>query len=575
MSGTAFEPIRVPDHVWHTHEAELRARDIGAMFRLAKQYAGASQNRIAAATGVPQSRVNALMNNRGGPVSNISVLERIADGLNLPDTARLDLGLAPRRRERFLRAESAPAGAATSGGSTTDHEAAERTQVRALLAHAAEITMGVPEPGADRGRPDDARTDTPLPSRMGRGDVEPVLGSAARPWEPASPADSADEPGQLGPPPFRPISNRNPPGPIRSAPNDPEFPSGGFPPPPTQDDLERAVAQEARHSARFTHSIARSSIESIALEQISADIRHLARSFISAPLTDLFCDIRDLWREVTAAVACNKYPNQLRDLYLAGSRLSALMAHICLDLGDYSSADTHARATWLSADLAGHAQMQAWSRALQSLVAYWDERYDDAVNTAEDGLRHTRDGTVVVRLHGLQARAHARSGNPAAALAALEAADAARGRIRCPDELAGLFTFPEAKQAAYAGTTFLTLDRPDLVRHGITESERALALYQESAPADQSVGDILAARLDLVTAHVAGESLDGAETELTPVLTTPASQRTASIIRRSLAISNELARPQYSGSSQAKRLREEIASFVAEGGRLMVAESTA
>jgi hypothetical protein len=71
MGGSAYEPIRLPDRVWHEHQADLQARDIGALFRLAKRYAGASQSRIAALTGVPQSRVNALMNNRGGPVGNI------------------------------------------------------------------------------------------------------------------------------------------------------------------------------------------------------------------------------------------------------------------------------------------------------------------------------------------------------------------------------------------------------------------------------------------------------------------------------------------------------------------------
>lgn len=94
--GSAWDPIRVPDRVWREQEAVLRARDVGGLFRLAKRYAGASQHRIAAATGVPQSRVNALMNNRGGPVASIEVLERVADGLNLPDHARVALGLAPR-----------------------------------------------------------------------------------------------------------------------------------------------------------------------------------------------------------------------------------------------------------------------------------------------------------------------------------------------------------------------------------------------------------------------------------------------------------------------------------------------
>jgi transcriptional regulator with XRE-family HTH domain len=95
--GTALEPIHVPDHVWYDHETELGDRDVGALFRLARRYAGASQHRIAAATGVPQSRVNRLINNRCGPVTRIDVLERIADGLNLPGRARGLMGLADRQ----------------------------------------------------------------------------------------------------------------------------------------------------------------------------------------------------------------------------------------------------------------------------------------------------------------------------------------------------------------------------------------------------------------------------------------------------------------------------------------------
>jgi transcriptional regulator with XRE-family HTH domain len=95
--GSAFDPIHLPDHVWRDHEDELQARDVGALFRLAKRHAGASQHRIATATGVPQSRVNALMNNRCGPVASIDVLRRVADGLNVPDQARALPGLAARQ----------------------------------------------------------------------------------------------------------------------------------------------------------------------------------------------------------------------------------------------------------------------------------------------------------------------------------------------------------------------------------------------------------------------------------------------------------------------------------------------
>ncbi|MFE7277929.1 helix-turn-helix domain-containing protein [Streptomyces sp. NPDC057623] len=99
--GTALEPIQLPDWAWERAEVRqsLRARDIGAVFRHAQQYAGASQARIATATGMTQARVSEIMSGRR-EVSRLDVYERIADGLHMPDDARHLLGLAAGRERR-------------------------------------------------------------------------------------------------------------------------------------------------------------------------------------------------------------------------------------------------------------------------------------------------------------------------------------------------------------------------------------------------------------------------------------------------------------------------------------------
>ncbi|MEU6507792.1 helix-turn-helix transcriptional regulator [Streptomyces sp. NPDC046942] len=98
---TALEPIELPDWAWERAEVRqaLRARDIGAVFRYAQQYAGASQARIATAAGMTQARVNEIINGRR-EVSRLDVYERIADGLHMPDDARHLLGLAASREKR-------------------------------------------------------------------------------------------------------------------------------------------------------------------------------------------------------------------------------------------------------------------------------------------------------------------------------------------------------------------------------------------------------------------------------------------------------------------------------------------
>ncbi|MGW1503764.1 helix-turn-helix domain-containing protein [Streptomyces mirabilis] len=97
----ALEPIELPDWAWERAEVRqaLRARDMGAVFRQVQQYAGASQSRIAMATGMTQARVNEIINRRR-EVSRLDVYERIADGLHMPDDARHLLGLAASREKR-------------------------------------------------------------------------------------------------------------------------------------------------------------------------------------------------------------------------------------------------------------------------------------------------------------------------------------------------------------------------------------------------------------------------------------------------------------------------------------------
>src|SRR5262249_35861727 len=97
MPGRLTDLIEIPDAFWARPDtvAALRCRDIGRLFRLLSQYVGASQTRLAIAMDTTQPKVSGIM--RGiARVETLDVLERIADGLNMPGQARMALGLAPR-----------------------------------------------------------------------------------------------------------------------------------------------------------------------------------------------------------------------------------------------------------------------------------------------------------------------------------------------------------------------------------------------------------------------------------------------------------------------------------------------
>ena len=97
MPGRADDLIQIPASLWERPEviAALRNRDIGRFFALVRQYAGASQTQIGIACVLPQGKVSDII--RGvQQVEKLEVFERIANGLGLPDPARISLGLAPR-----------------------------------------------------------------------------------------------------------------------------------------------------------------------------------------------------------------------------------------------------------------------------------------------------------------------------------------------------------------------------------------------------------------------------------------------------------------------------------------------
>lgn len=98
MPGRASDPLLIPDSLWRRPQmiAALNKRDVRSVFQLVRQYAGASQTQIAIACGMSQGKVSETMKEGGRQIVALEVFERIADGFQMPDEARMTLGLAPR-----------------------------------------------------------------------------------------------------------------------------------------------------------------------------------------------------------------------------------------------------------------------------------------------------------------------------------------------------------------------------------------------------------------------------------------------------------------------------------------------
>ena len=89
-------PVEIPVSAWRRPELcqALAARNMADLLRLIQRHGGVSQARLAGATRIGQGRLNEIINGRR-QVAGLDVFERIADGLTMPDEARVLMGLAP------------------------------------------------------------------------------------------------------------------------------------------------------------------------------------------------------------------------------------------------------------------------------------------------------------------------------------------------------------------------------------------------------------------------------------------------------------------------------------------------
>ncbi|WP_432114681.1 XRE family transcriptional regulator [Streptomyces sp. S1] len=370
-----------------------------------------------------------------------------------------------------------------------------------------------------------------------------MLGLARRSWEtPPSPTVTPREPAEVLPPSaIEPLA-------------------AGL---PGADEGARSPAADTEISARLARHVAETNVNTLVLEQFDADVERLARDFVSRPLPLLIPEIRTARGAVFRLLEGRQHPSQTRHLYVVAGWLSGLAAHVSLDLGDRSGAATHARTVVQCAEVSEHSSLRAWARSFQSLAAYWAGDYRRAGDLAQAGHSEGRGpgaGTIKARLLSLEARARAAEGDGRSALRVLALAHEARSAAGT-DELPGVFSFPEAKQWAYAGTTLLAVGGDEHTRHAISASHRAVELYHAGPEADRSPGDLQAAHLDLATAYLASGEVERAGAKLSEVFTAEvftAEVFTASITIRLRNLAALLGSEPYRGARSAVDLRAHI-----------------
>lgn len=324
--------------------------------------------------------------------------------------------------------------------------------------------------------------------------------------------------------------------------------------------LGHLVALMAEESLDFGEWADTSNIGDATLEHYATQVRQLASDYQHAQPYPLLLETKRLRDRVFAKLQGHQRPSQTRDLYLTAAQVCGILAWISGDLGYQRAAQTHVWTAWVCAEHANHDGARTWVRVTQSKLAYWDARYVESAQLAEDGLRYHCPDSGHAMLALLQARALARLGRDGEAAEALARAATALEQAR-PDEIGGLYGLSKARYHHLAGSTHLGRQDPGQV---LTETRQALTLFEATPVRERYYGAEIGTRMDEAHAHLLLRDLDGADAALRPVLELAPESRNEPLTQHLQQVRQALARPEFHDAALARQLQEEIETYTRE-----------
>lgn len=303
--------------------------------------------------------------------------------------------------------------------------------------------------------------------------------------------------------------------------------------------------------------------ETITVEQLRDDVTSLAQRCLCDPVTDLFGPLLEVQERVFSRLENDPVPDHVQELYLLAALVSGMLAKAHHDLDREHQAMSLARMAYVCADNIGHHGLRAWSRGLQSLLAYSAGRPQEAAAFADCGARIAdgQNGSVTSWLACSQARALARLGAAEPARLALVRADDMREHHVHDDldAIGGIFWFAPARQHHYAADAYACL--PGQSERAIHEATRSIALYAAASPEQRSFGDEAGARCVLALTRVwAGEAVAARDT-LGPVLRLDLPRRTAEVMAGVTRVGDALREARFADVPEARDLRARIEWF--------------
>lgn len=294
----------------------------------------------------------------------------------------------------------------------------------------------------------------------------------------------------------------------------------------------QVIAMSADKARDFLTRIEATNVGAETLDQLFDDLRRLLVAYLQQPLPTLLSDLVETQDRAFELLEGRQRPEQTRDLYLVAGITCWLMAVASRDLGATHDAMTQARTGYACADNAGHDGLRASIRGLQSNIAYWAGRWDDALRYAQLGAEAAARSrsTATVFVASCEARTLGALNRLDEAHAAVGRAADARDRVQ-PDELdvlGGLCTYIRPNQLNYAAEA-LSWGGAANAGHAERFALECLSTYPAAFPGG-SFRNEATARCALAVARVTRREVNGGAEALGPVLALPSAQRDHTIV---------------------------------------------
>ncbi|MGH3914228.1 MAG: hypothetical protein ACRDTC_12600, partial [Pseudonocardiaceae bacterium] len=322
--------------------------------------------------------------------------------------------------------------------------------------------------------------------------------------------------------------------------------------------VREEVRMTAEESAQFRRWSATTNVDDTDLEQMTADVADLARGEQIDPPALTYARLVGARDDVFRLIAGQQHPRHTTALYKIASQISAMLAMVTFDLGHPHAANTHARTALHCVEMSGYTPIRVFIRFVQSNIAYWAGRYDEAAELINTALPDATSGTTLLRITR-GAVINAARDRPDEVTRTLALAETAPTE-RTPDE-PGVLGCDPAWAAKNAADAHYALGGAEHLDAAVDWARTALDLY--SAEAQPRPTYIAGARFILAHAYLGKGDLAAVGEHLAPILhATGAEYRTVPIIGRARSLHTLLTQRTDFTSPTLTTLREDLAGFI-------------